>query len=85
MSKCDFWLKKVSFLGHVISNCGVAVSPKNVADVLKWSPPQTIGEIRSFLGMAWYYQRFIEGFSSIDKPMTILLEKGRPFKWIDQC
>ena len=84
LSKCDFWLKEVSFLGHVISNGGV-VCPKNVADVLKWSPPQTVGEIRSFLGMAGYYRRFIEGFSSIAKPMTALLEKGRPFKWIDQC
>ena len=85
LSKCDFWLKEVSFLGHVISNGGVAISPKNVAGVLKWSPPQTVGEIRSFLGMARYYRRFIEGFSSIAKPMTTLLEKGRPFKWTDQC
>jgi len=85
LSKCDFWLKEVSFLGHVISNGGVAVSPKNVADVLKWSPPQTVGEIRSFLGMAGYYRRFIEGFSSIAKPMTALLEKGKPFKWNEQC
>jgi len=76
---------EVSFLGHVISNGGVAVSPKNVADVLKWSPPQTVGEIRSFLGMVGYYRRFIEGFSSIAKPMTALLEKGKPFKWNEQC
>ena len=53
--------------------------------MLKWSPPQTVGEIRSFLGMAGYHRRFIEGFSSITKPMTSLLEKGRPFKWTDQC
>jgi len=78
-------LKEVSFLGHVISNGGVAISPKNVADVLKWSPPQTVGEIRSFLGMVGYYRRFIEGFSSIAKPMTSLLEKGKPFKWSEQC
>ena len=56
-----------------------------MADVLKWSPPQTVGEIRSFMGMARYYRRFIDGFSSIAKPMTALLEKGRPFKWTDQC
>ena len=79
-SKCDFWLKEVSFLDHVISNGGVAVSPKNVADVLKWSPPQSVGEIRSFLGMSRYYRRFIEGFSCIAKPMNALLEKDRPFK-----
>ena len=56
-----------------------------MADVLKWSPPQTVSEIMSFLGMVGYYRRFIEGFSSIAKPMTALLEKGRPFKWTDQC
>jgi hypothetical protein len=85
LSKCEFWLKEVSFLGHVISNGGVSVSPKNVVDVLKWSPPETVGDIRSFQGMARYYRRFIEGFSSITKPMTTLLEKGQPFKWTKQC
>jgi len=85
LSKCDFWLREVSFQGHVISKGGVAVSSKNVADVLKWSPPWTVGEIRSFLGMVGYYRRFIEGFSSIAKPMTALLEKGKPFKWNEQC
>jgi len=77
LTKCEFWLKVVSFLGHVISNGGVAVSPSNVVDVLKWNPHQTVSEIRSFLGMAGYYRRFIEGFSSIAKPMTALLEKGK--------
>jgi len=85
LGKCDFWLKEVYFLGHVISNGEVVISPKNIADVLKWSPPQTFGEIRSFLGMAGYYRRFIEGFSSIAKPMTAFLEKGKPFKWSEQC
>jgi len=77
LTKCEFWLKVVSFLGHVISNGGVAVSASNVANVLKWNPPQTVSEIMSFLGMAGYYRRFIEGFSSIAKPMTALLEKGK--------
>jgi hypothetical protein len=85
LSKCEFWLKEVSFLGHVISNGGVSVSLKNVVDVLKWSPPETVGDIRSFQGMAGYYRRFIEGFFSITKPMTTLLEKGQPFKWTEQC
>ena len=56
-----------------------------MADVLKWSPLQTVGEIRSFQGMVGYYRRFIEGFSGIAKPMTALLMKGRPFNWGDQC
>jgi hypothetical protein len=78
-SKCEFWLKEVSFLGHIISNGGVSVDPKKVRDVLSWNPPQDVSEIRSFLGMAGNYRRFIEGFFKITKPMTTLLEKNAKF------
>jgi hypothetical protein len=74
-SKCEFWLKEVSFLGHIITNGGIAVDPSKVSDVLKWEPPRTVSEIRSFLGLASYYRRFIEGFFKIVKPLTTLLEK----------
>jgi hypothetical protein len=84
-SKCDFWLKVVSFLGHIITDGGISVDPAKVEDVLKWEPPRTVKEIRSFLGLAMYYLRLIEGFSKIVKPLTILLEKDRGFKWIDAC
>ena len=84
-SKCEFWLKEVSFLGHVISNGGVVVYPKKVKDVLSWNPPQDFSEIRTFLGMAGYYRRFIEGFSKLAKPMTALLEKNAKFVWSKQC
>ena len=84
-SKCEFWLKEVSFLGHIISNGGVAVDPKKVRDVLSWKPPKDVSEIRSFLGMAGYYRRFIEGFSKLAKPMTALLEKNAKFAWTKQC
>src|SRR5438105_764102 len=80
-SKCEFWLDEVFFLGHVIKAGGVAVDPSKVRDVLGWLPPQNVSEIRSFLGMAGYYRRFIEGFSKIAKPLTELLEKGATFKW----
>jgi hypothetical protein len=76
-SKCDFWLKDVSFLGHIITDGGIAVDPSKVRDVLNWSPPKNVPEIRSFLGLAGYYHRFIEGFSKIVKPLTTLLEKVR--------
>jgi hypothetical protein len=84
-SKCEFWLKEVPFLGHVITDGGIAVDPSKVHDVLNWEPPRNVSEIRSFLGLACYYRRFIEGFSKIVKPLTSLLEKGKEFKWDAKC
>jgi hypothetical protein len=74
-------LREVSFLGHIITDGGIAVDPSKVQDVLNWSPSKNLPEIRSFLGLAGYYRRFIEGFSKIVKPLTSLLEKGKEFKW----
>jgi hypothetical protein len=84
-SKCEFWIDKVSFLGHIISNGGITVDPAKVKGIVAWSIPTTVTEIRSFLGLAGYYRRFIEGFSKIAKPMTSLLEKGREYKWDEKC
>jgi hypothetical protein len=72
----DFWIDKVPFLGHIISNGGILVDPTKVKEIVVWSIPTTVTEVRSFLGLAGYYRRFIEGFSKIAKPMTSLLEKG---------
>jgi hypothetical protein len=83
--KCEFWLKEVSFLGHVITGGGIAVDPGKVRDVLNWEPPTTVSEIRSFLELAGYYWRFIEGFSKIVKPLTSLLEKDKKFIWSEAC
>jgi ribonuclease HI len=84
-SKCDFWLKEVSFLGHIITDGGISVDPTKVSDVFKWEPIRTVKEIRSFLGRVGYYRRFIEGFSKIARPLTSLLEKDKEFKWADAC
>jgi hypothetical protein len=84
-SKCEFWLKEVSFLGHVISNGGILVDPSKVRDVLDWKPPTNVSEIHSFLRLAGYYRRFIEGFSKLAKPMTTLLEKNVKFVWSEKC
>ena len=84
-SKCDFWLTEVKFLGHVITAQGVAVDPSNVESVTKWTPPKTVSQIRSFLGLAGYYRRFIENFSRIARPMTQLLKKDEKFKWTAEC
>ena len=75
LSKCDFWLREVFYLGHVISDGGIAVDPSKVHDIMNWNPPKNVSEIRSFLGLAGYYRRFIEGFSKTVKPLTSLLEK----------
>jgi hypothetical protein len=70
----------VLFLGHIISNGGILVDPAKVKEIVAWSIPTIVMEIRSFLGLAGYYRRFIEGFSKIAKQMTSLMEKGREFK-----
>jgi hypothetical protein len=70
----------VPFLGHIISNGGILVDPTKVREIVAWSIPSKVVEIQSFLGLAGYYQLFIEGFSKIAKPMTSLLEKGKEFK-----
>jgi hypothetical protein len=79
--KCEFWLKEVSFLGHIISEARISIDPSKVRDVLSWNTPQNVLDIRSFLGLTGYYRRFIEGFSKISKPMTKLLAKGMTFEW----
>jgi hypothetical protein len=71
-------------MGHIINRDGLAVDPK-VADILDWKAPRDVRGIKSFIGMAGYYQRFIEGFSKIDRPMTALLSKKVEFKWILEC
>jgi hypothetical protein len=84
-SKCEFWLTEVAFLGHVISDGGVSVDLGKVKDVFNWMPPTIVSEIRSFLGLAGYYRRFIKDFSKIAKPMTKLLEKNKAFEWTKEC
>jgi hypothetical protein len=84
-SKCEFWLNKVGFLGHIVSVEGVVVDPSKVASVTEWESPKNMGDIQSFLGLAGYYRRFIKNFSKIAKPMTELLKKDKKFEWTDSC
>jgi hypothetical protein len=81
LSKCEFWLKQVAFLGHIFSKGGIYVDPSKAQNVLGWNSPTSVGDIRSFLGMVGYYRRFIEEFSKITKHMTELLENDKKFKW----
>ncbi|GKC38504.1 putative reverse transcriptase domain-containing protein, partial [Tanacetum coccineum] len=74
-SKCEFWLREVKFLGHVINGNGIHVDPSKIEAVKNWKAPRTPTEVRSFLGLAGYYRRFIENFSKIAKSLTILTQK----------
>ena len=85
LSKCDFWLKEFSFLGHIVSVEGIRVDPTKIEAVVNWKPPQNVTEVRSFLGLADYYRRFVRGFSVIASPLTKLLRKGIKFEWTEKC
>jgi hypothetical protein len=85
LSKCEFWMKQVAFLGHVISKGGISVDTSKVQDVLSWNALTSVSDIRSFLGLAGYYRRFIEGFSKTSKPMAELLEMDKKFEWTSAC
>ena len=84
-SKCQFWLDMVAFLGHVISVEGVSVDPKKIEAVVNWNPPKNVSEVRSFLGLAGYYRKFVEGFSKIATPLTKLTRKDVKYDWVDAC
>ena len=75
LSKCQFWLDSVAFLGHIISAEGVSVDPQKVEAILNWQPPTSVTKIRSFMGLARYYRKFVEGFSKIATPLTRLMRK----------
>jgi hypothetical protein len=85
LSKCDFWLKEIKFLGHNISQAGIVVDPDKVQEVMNSKPPTIVRQIRSFLGLAGYYRRFIPDFSRIAKPITELLKKEAKFVWSQKC
>ena len=84
-SNCEFWLTEVRLLGHVVLASGVSVYPEKVEAVMSWERPKSVFEIRSFLGLVGYYRKFIEDFSRLAMPMTILTRKEVKFEWNDLC
>lgn len=80
-SKCEFTKQELKYLGHIISAAGVATDPDKVTAVLNWPQPRSPKELRSFLGLAGYYHRFVKHFGIISKPLTELLKKGIIFTW----
>ncbi|XP_070015508.1 uncharacterized mitochondrial protein AtMg00860-like [Nicotiana sylvestris] len=84
-SKCEFWLMFVSFLGHIVSNGGIKVDTQKIEAVKSWPRPTTPTEIRSFPGLARYYRRFVERFSSLLAPLAKLTQKATKFQWTEAC
>ena len=84
-SKCEFWLTRVKFLGHVVSASGMPVDLDKEEVVMSWEKPKSVFEIFSFLGFARYYRRFIEDLSRLVAPMTILTRNRVKFEWDDLC
>nr|GFB32311.1 putative reverse transcriptase domain-containing protein [Tanacetum cinerariifolium] len=79
-SKCEFWLHYVKFLSHVINSQRVYVDPTKVEAIKSWTALKSLIELRQFFGLAGYYQRFIEGFSLIAKPLTKLTQWNKTYE-----
>ena len=84
-SKCEFWLLQVAFLGHIVGKDGILVDPSKIEAVKNWRRPASVSEVQSFLGLASYYRRFVEGFSKIAVPLTELTRKSVRFNWSEKC
>nr|GEW06062.1 hypothetical protein [Tanacetum cinerariifolium] len=83
-SKCEFWLSSVAFLGHIVSAEGIMMDPAKVEAITKWPRSTSVIEVRSFLGLAGYYRRFVEGFSRLALPLTKLMRNGEKFVWNEE-
>ena len=72
-------------MGHVITKEGIAVDPEKIRTIMEWPTPKDVADIRSFMGLAGYYRRLVEGFSRVAYPITSLQKKGKVFKWTSEC
>jgi len=80
-SKCAFFKEKIQYLGHVITKDKIVIETKKMRTIMEWPIPKDVADIRSFMGLASYYQRFVEGFSRVAYHITSIQKKGKPFKW----
>ena len=84
-SKCVFFQKRVKFLGHIVSEEGICTDPDKISAVRNWPIPINVKQVRSFVGLASYYRRFVRGFAKIARPLHKICEKGVKFSWTDEC
>jgi hypothetical protein len=84
-NKCDFYQRKIQYLGHLISEDGIAVDPENIKYIMEWIVPKNVTDIQSFMGITGYYRQFIKGFPKISYPITSLQNKGVKFIWSQKC
>ncbi|KAL0293827.1 UNVERIFIED_CONTAM: Retrovirus-related Pol polyprotein from transposon [Sesamum radiatum] len=85
VSKCSFAQETISFLGHIVERGRIRMDPKKVQAIEEWQPPRDVYDLRSFLGLANYYRRFVKEYSKIARPMTDLLKKTEAWNWTPQC
>ncbi|XP_033138905.1 uncharacterized protein LOC117129740, partial [Brassica rapa] len=85
LSKCSFWQKSIGFHGHIVSDQGISVDPEKIRAIKDWPRPRSATEVRSFLGLAGYYRKFVKGFASLAQPMTRLTGKDVKFTWAEEC
>ena len=83
--KCDFFEDKIHYLGHVVSKEGILVDPDKIKAIMEWHIPKNVTDIRSFMGIAGYYRKVIEGFSKSAYPIISLQNKGKKFDWNEKC
>jgi hypothetical protein len=84
-TKCEFGKQKLAFLGHVVSAEGIQVDPKKIEMVGSWPTPQSVGDVRKFLGFANYFRKFLQGFANVCRPLHQLLRKEYSFEWTEDC
>ena len=85
LSKCDFYRDRIQYLGHIISEEGISVDLEKIEAIMNWPTPRNVTDVRSFMGLAGYYRRFIEGFSKVAHAITSLQKKGMKFEWTSSC
>ena len=85
MNKCDFYRDRIKYFGHIISEEGISVDPEKIEAIMNWPTPRNVIDVRSFMGLAGYYRRFIEGLFKVAHFITSFQKKGMKLEWIARC